>query len=217
MRGIQSIGNIEEFIVTKPFLDLTRSYTFSNYFNLGIIPSELVTEFGYTLSKQMLKLPEYAGELDRLASLQQRIEEVLPYIDSENETTRREFMIAPIVADLIYYSHAHARIEYNLKLNNQLQGSLDYYLATDSGVLIIEAKQADLSRGFGQLAVELIALDQWIDSQQPELLGAVTTGNIWQFGVLQRSQKHILQVLNLYRVTEDIEAVMRILLAALLP
>lgn len=204
-------------MMTKSILDLNRSYTFSNYFDLGIIPSELVKEFGYTLSKKMLKLSEYSGELNRLANLKQRIEEVLPYIDSENETTRREFMIAPIVADLIYYSHAHVRIEYNLKLNNQLQGSLDYYLATDSGVVIIEAKQADLSRGFGQLAVELIALDQWTDSQQPELLGAVTTGNIWQFGILQRSQKHIQQILNLYRVTEDIEAVMRILLSALLP
>jgi len=203
--------------MARSILDPNRSYTFSNYFDLGIVPRELVTEFGYRLSKQTLKLPEYPGELSRLANLRQRIEEVLPYIDSENETTRREFMIAPIIADLIYYSHAHVRIEYNLKLNNQLQGSLDYYLATDRGVAIVEAKQADLSRGFGQLAVELIALDQWTDSPQPELLGAVTTGNIWQFGILQRSQKHILQVLNLYRVTEDIEAVMRILLSALLP
>jgi hypothetical protein len=203
--------------MTKSILDTNRSYTFSNYFDLGIIPSELVVEFGYTLSKKLIKLPEYSGELDRLSNLKQRIEEVLPYIDSENETTRREFMIAPIITDLIYYSHAHVRIEYNLKLNNQLQGALDYYLATDSGVVIIEAKQADLSRGFGQLAVEMIALDQWTDSPQPELLGAVTTGNIWQFGILQRSQKHIIQVLNLYRVTEDIEVVMRILLSALLP
>jgi len=115
------------------------------------------------------------------------------------------------------YSHAHVRIEYNLKLNNQLQGVLDYYLAAKYGVAIIEAKQSDLSRGFSQLAVELIALDQWTDSPQPELLGAVTTGNIWQFGILQRSQKHIQQILNLYRVTEDIESVIRILLAALLP
>lgn len=82
--------------------------------------------------------------------------------------------------------------------------------------MIIEAKQADLSRGFGQLAVELIALDRWTDSTQSELVGAVTTGNIWQFGILQRSQKHIIQVLNLYRVTEDIESVMRILLATLI-
>lgn len=203
--------------MTKSNLDPNRSYTFSNYFDMGIIPSELVAEFGYSLSKQIIQLPEYVGELDRLANLKQRIEEVLPYIDSENETTRREFMIAPIVTDLIYYSHAHVRIEYNLKLTNQLQGTLDYYLETGNGVVIIEAKQADLSRGFGQLAVELIALDQWTDSAQPELIGAVTTGNIWQFGILQRSQKHIIQVINLYRVTEDIESVMRILLATLLP
>jgi|GEM_PF-3587930 len=44
--------------------------------------------------------------------------------------------------------------------------------------------QADLSRGFSQLAAELVALDQWIDSSQAEIIGAVTTGNIWQFGVL---------------------------------
>ena len=203
--------------MTKSNLDPNRSYTFSNYFDMGIIPSELVAEFGYSLSKQIIQLPEYVGELDRVANLKQRIEEVLPYIDSENETTRREFMIAPIVTDLIYYSHAHVRIEYNLKLTNQLQGTLDYYLETGNGVVIIEAKQADLSRGFGQLAVELIALDQWTDSAQPELIGAVTTGNIWQFGILQRSQKHIIQVINLYRVTEDIESVMRIILATLLP
>ena len=203
--------------MTKSNLDPNRSYTFSNYFDMGIIPSELVAEFGYSLSKQIIQLPEYVGELNRLPNLKQRIEEVLPYIDSENETTRREFMIAPIVTDLIYYSHAHVRIEYNLKLTNQLQGTLDYYLETGNGVVIIEAKQADLSRGFGQLAVELIALDQWTDSAQPELIGAVTTGNIWQFGILQRSQKHIIQVINLYRVTEDIESVMRILLATLLP
>jgi hypothetical protein len=203
--------------MTKSALDPNRSYTFSNYFDLGIVSSELVAEFGYSLSKQIIQLPEYSGELDRLANLKQRIEEVLPYIDSENETTRREFIIAPIVTDLIFYSHAHVRIEYNLKLSNQLQGVIDYYLMTNSGVVIIEAKQADLSRGFGQLAVEMIALDQWTDSTQVELIGAVTTGNIWQFGILQRSQKHITQILNLYRVTEDIESVIRILLAGLMP
>ena len=40
---------------------------------------------------------------------------------------------------------------------------------------------------------------------------------IWQFGVLDRNSKQIEQGLNLYRVTEDIETVVRILLAALMP
>jgi hypothetical protein len=203
--------------MAKSLLDQNRSYTFSNYFDLGIIATDLLAEFGYTLSKQQLQLPLYVVELERLESLKRRIDEVLPYVDSENEATRREFMIAPIIAELIYYSHARVRVEYNLKLSDRLQGTLDYYLQSHNSVLVIEAKQADLSRGFSQLAAELVALDQWTDSSQAEIIGAVTTGNIWQFGVLLRTEKHIQQSLNLYRVTEDLEAVMRILLAALLP
>ena len=72
-----------------------------------------------------------------------------------------------------------------------------------------------INLAFTQLAIEMIALDQWSEVTQPSFLGAVTTGNIWQFGVLHRQSKQIEQGLNLYRVTEDIEAVVRILLAAL--
>ncbi len=202
--------------MSKPLLDKSRSYTFSNYFDLGIVASDLAAEFGYTVSRQQMQFQHYPGSLDRLESLRQRIDEVLPYVDSENEATRRELMIAPIVAEVIHYSHARLRIEYTLKLNDQLQGTLDYYLSTQTRLLVIEAKQADLSRGFTQLTAELIALDQWTDSPQPDLLGAITTGNIWQFGLLRRDRKHIDQGLNLYRVTEDLESVLRILLAALM-
>jgi len=201
----------------KSLLDENRSYTFSNYFDSGIIATDLVAEFGYTLTKQQLQLPRYTDALDRLEDLKQRIDEVLPYVDLENEATRREFIIAPIIADLVHYSRARVRIEYSLKVSDRLQGTLDYYLQSQNSVLVIEAKQADLSRGFSQLAAELVGLDQWIDSPQREILGAVTTGNIWQFGILLREQKHIQQPLNLYRVTEDLESVMGILLAGLLP
>ena len=85
---------------------------------------------------------------------------------------------------------------------------------------MIEAKQEDLTNGFTQLASELIALDQWHDSidisVQPNLVGAVTTGILWQFGVLYRQTKLIEQGLNSYRVTKDLEQLMRILVAALL-
>ncbi|WP_242056512.1 MULTISPECIES: hypothetical protein [unclassified Nostoc] len=62
----------------------------------------------------------------------------------------------------------------------------------------------------------MIALDKWADSSQTEILGAVTTGNIWQFGILYRQTQSIEQGINLYRVTEELEIVMRILLAALI-
>ncbi|MBD2301466.1 hypothetical protein [Nostoc sp. FACHB-190] len=196
-------------------LDPNRSYTFSNYFELGFAVDDLVTEFGYTFERKFLNLPQYSGTLDRVAELKQRLEEILPYIDLENEATRREILIAPVVIELIHYSHAKLKIEYNIKVNNQLQGNLDYYLRNQSNVIVIEAKQADINKGFTQLATEMIALDRWLDSNQTEILGAVTTGNIWQFGILYRKPQIIEQAINLYRVTEELEVIIRIMLAAL--
>jgi len=59
-------------------------------------------------------------------------------------------------------------------VSQKLQGSLDYYLRTPTQLLVIEAKQADLTRGLTQLTIELIALEQWTELTQPDLLGAVT-------------------------------------------
>lgn len=201
----------------KPILDPNRSYTFSNYFDLNTDPFDLVAEFGYFLTRTPLQLPQFSQPLEQVNFLKERIDNILPYVDLTNETARREIFIAPIVSELVRITHARLSIEYLLVVTPQLQGSLDYYLRTQTHLLVIEAKQADLTRGFTQLAMEMIALDQWTDLTAPSLLGAVTTGNIWQFGVLHRSSKQIEQGLNLYRVTEDIEAVVRILLAALMP
>lgn len=112
----------------QPLLDPNRSYTFRNYFELGFPVDELLREFGYSLSRVSLQLPQYAGELDRLEDLKKRIEEVLPFTDLANEATRRELLIAPIMMDLVHYSQAQIRIEYSIKVSPQLQGQLDYFL-----------------------------------------------------------------------------------------
>lgn len=200
----------------QPLLDPNRSYTFSNYFELGFAVDDLVAEFGYSFERKFIDLPQYSGTLDRLGDLKQRIEEVLPYVNLENESTRREMLIAPIVTDLIHYSRAKLRIEYTIKVDNRLQGNFDYFLRTETNLIVIEAKQADINRGFTQLATEMIALDRWTDSTQTEILGAVTTRNVWQFGRLYRQTQCIQQVINLYRVTEELEIVIRILLTALI-
>jgi hypothetical protein len=200
----------------KPLLDPNCSYTFTNYFELGFAIDDLLAEFGYLFERKFIDLPQYPGTLDRITGLKQRIQEVLPYVNLENEATRREMLIAPIITDLIHYSRATLRIEYNIKVDNRLQGNLDYYLRSQTNLIVIEAKQADINKGFTQLATEMIALDKWTDSNQTEILGAVTTGNIWQFGILHREIQSIEQAINLYRVTEELETVVRILLAALM-
>ncbi|NJL88257.1 MAG: hypothetical protein HC886_23565, partial [Leptolyngbyaceae cyanobacterium SM1_1_3] len=102
-------------------------------------------------------------------------------------------------------------------VSNQLKGSLDYLLQNHQTFLVIEAKNEDLERGFVQLAIELVALDQWIDSEQPILPGAISTGNIWQFGQFDRQSRAVTQDLNLYRVPADLEDLLRILVKILEP
>lgn len=51
--------------------------------------------------------------------------------------------------------------------------------------------------------------------EEPELVEAVSTGKIWQLGVLHRQQKLVMQELTCYRVPTDLELLMRILVAVL--
>jgi hypothetical protein len=46
--------------------------------------------------------------------------------------------------------------------------------------------------GFTQLAVELIALDQWTKADTPVFYGAVTTGEDWRFAIYKRQEKQII-------------------------
>ncbi|NJN32006.1 MAG: hypothetical protein HC824_17475 [Synechococcales cyanobacterium RM1_1_8] len=195
-----------------------QSYTFSEYFKLAVDPEDLLREFGFGLGKAQLALTSFAGEMD-WRSLQSQIEENLTYVDLTSETARREILVAPLLLRICRIAQAKLKIEYPIQVSDRLKGNLDYYLQSQQGdkanVLVIEAKQADLTRGFTQLAVELIALDQWTESEAPVLWGAVTTGDIWKFGILDRHQKCITQDLNLYRVPADLEALMQILIAVL--
>ncbi|MCC5635184.1 hypothetical protein LC593_04810 [Nostoc sp. CHAB 5844] len=198
-----------------PILQPNQSYTFRSYFEMSFEPEDILAEFGYSLKRSNLNLQKSEVELDRLTNLKLRIEESLPYISLTSEAARRELLIAPILLDIIHYTRAQLRIEYPLNVTEQLKGSLDYYLHTDHKLLVVEAKNADLARGFTQLAVELIAIDVWTDSQEIYLKGAVSTGDIWQFGLLNRENKQINQDLSLYRVPADIEELIRILVAIL--
>ena len=188
-----------------------QSYTFSDYFKLNFAPQDILAYFGVTLYRQSLQLPQYMGELDRLTELKARIAESLPRISLTSEMARREFLIAPVLTDLLHYTPATLNVEYPIAVNNQLKGSLDYLLQTDQTFLAIEAKNEDLERGFVQLAIELIALDQWIESDRPIIHGAISTGNIWQFGQFDRQSRQVTQDLDLYRVPTDLDDLLRIL------
>ena len=121
--------------------------------------------------------------------------------------------MAPILIELTRFLRCQLRIEYPLSVDNWLKGELDYLLRTEQALVVIEAKRDDLTRGFTQLAVELIALAQVEELEV--IYGAVTIGNVWVFGQLNRLQKRITQGLQLYTVPDDINALLSVLIGIL--
>ncbi|NES01005.1 MAG: hypothetical protein F6J86_45820, partial [Symploca sp. SIO1B1] len=136
-------------------LDPNQSYTFSKIFELRIRPDDLANEFGYNFTRKHLQLPQYQLELEHLNYLKNQLKAVLPYVDLVNETSRREVLISQVVLQLVGYTKAQLRIEYSIKVNEQLQGYLDYLLRSPTELLVIEAKREDLDYGFTQLVAEM--------------------------------------------------------------
>ena len=192
-----------------------QSYSFADYFKLNFASQDILAYFGVTLQRQSLQFPRYEQTLDRLIDLKARIEESLPRLSLTSEIARREFLIAPVLTDLLHYTQATLNIEYPVAVSNQLKGSLDYLLQNGQTFLIVEAKNEDLERGFVQLAIEMIAIDQWIESDQPIIYGAISTGNIWQLGKFDRQTRLVTQDLNLFRARADLDDLLRILVKIL--
>ncbi|WP_089721287.1 hypothetical protein [Candidatus Entotheonella palauensis] len=198
-----------------PILPDDVSYTFADYFRLRIDIEELLIHFGYAYQVANYCLPRSTRLLERLPDLRNRIEESLPYVSLNNELARREFLIAPVLLEVVHYTQAKIRTEFPISVSAQLKGTVDYYVQQANNLLIVEAKNADLQQGFVQLAVELVAFDQWLTPDAPLLYGAVSMGNIWQFGILDRMAKQITQDFNLFRVPADLDDLMPILVAIL--
>ncbi|HBQ99695.1 MULTISPECIES: hypothetical protein [unclassified Roseofilum] len=199
----------------SPVINSNESYTFADYFKLNFAPQDILAYFDISLQRKSLRLPEYTGELDRLEDLKNRIEESLPRLSLTSEMARREFLIAPVLTDVMHYTEVTLNVEYPVAVNHQLKGSLDYLLQNRQTFLVIEAKNEDLERGFLQLAIELIALEQWFETEQMILQGAVSTGNIWQFGQFNRQSRTVTQDLDLYRVPADLNNLLRVLVFAI--
>lgn len=189
--------------------------TFSDYFRLRASTEDVLAYFGYQKRNEEWELPRTNQELPVLESLRDRIKEALIHISLENEITRREFLIAPVMFEVRRFTESKLRSEYWFEYNHQLKGTLDYYLRRENNLLVIEAKQADLNRGFTQLAVEMVALDKADEFEQNKIYGAISTGEEWRFGYLDRIEKTVVQDINLYGIPSDLEAIVRTLIGIL--
>ena len=193
-------------------IDPTQNYTFSRYFELTADPEEIFAEFDCQLVSRSLVLPTINQPLDFVAALIERINRVLELVDLTSEIARRESLIAPILLEVCLRSHQKLKIKYAVNVSNLLKGSFDYFIPGPKNLLVIEAKQADLSRGFVQLGIELLALDRWTNSTTPILYGAVTTGDAWKFGKFDRTTQTLTRDTRLYSVPSDLSQLLAILL-----
>lgn len=197
-------------------LNPNESYTFSKYFDLPYSPEDILADLGCTIERTDREdLPYTQCELDWLPELAESMRRRLKRVNTTTEQARREALIFPLldrICDLLDYS---INIEYAVNVSNWLKGSLDYYISSPNNLLVIEAKQSDLTKGFTQLAVELIALDSWVESESPILYGAVSTGEIWRFGLYDRAEHRVVEYLQLHRVPQDLEFVTRTIIGIL--
>ncbi len=187
--------------------------TFSQYFEMPFTIEDILAEFDCTIARQLIELPQSNLSFN-LEPLDRELNRNRNRIELVNETARREALISPILFEVAELTNQRINVEYSIAVNEHLRGTVDYYIAS-CNLAIIEAKQADLVRGFTQLAVELVALDQWTRSDTPILYGMVTTGEDWRFGTFERSSGIVYQDPRRYRVPEELAELVSILVGIL--
>ena len=197
-------------------LDPTKSYTFSKYFDLPYAPEDILADLGCTLERtDEENLPYSDLDLEWVPALAESLRRRLKRVNTTTEQARREALIFPVIDQICDQLNYSFNIEYAVNVSNWLKGSLDYYVPSPHNLLVIEAKQSDLTKGFTQLAVELIAIDRWVDHPVPILYGAVSTGEVWRFGAFHRESHRIVEYLPLHPVPQNLEFVAHTLVGIL--
>ena len=196
-------------------LENEKHYTFSDYFEMSYPVAEIVAELGYQYHLTKLALPQ--GVLNHsLEKLQAMFYEKLPYISLNSETAKREVYIAPILLELLDEIKVKIDIEYPVYINQYLKGNLDYWIHSTNQFIVVEAKKADMEKGFTQLAVELIAMDKFLEADVNNFLyGVITVGDLWRFGKLDRQKKLIFKDIDSFRVPLDLKGLFQVLVGIL--
>jgi hypothetical protein len=200
-------------ILLKMKILTKKSYTFSSYFKLPNTPTEILAELGYTFCQNELDLIRFNEDLPFLADLEKSLAINRRVVFFNSESTRREAIIFPILVLICDCFKFKLNPETSIKFNEKLQGTLDYLAKNESLFLVVEAKNADLDRGFTQLAAEMIAIAGIEECDR--VYGAVTNGVNWKFGILDRQKAAITEDLNIFSVPQDLEDLCRVLIGIL--
>ena len=157
--------------------------------------SRVAERFGLAIGEQELYehvpgLPPswpLQGFLDRYQSLARAI---------GTEKARSEFLIAPVLAEIRFALEDQISLFSGIELNaapeQGLNGVCDFLLSRSAQqlfltrpiIVVVEAKNENLSNGFGQCIAEMVGARIFNEAKQntePAVFGVVTTGTVWRF------------------------------------
>lgn len=158
--------------------------------------SALVKQFDLTIDETtdlVSSVPE--ATLDE-AFLTRLVEDTALALAVATEKARSEFIIAPILAEVRRMARCRiglfSGVEFNVEPSAGLTGVCDFILTrsaeqmfiTAPVLMLVEAKNEDMKRGFAQCIAAMIAAQRFNEREgEPSEVvhGAVTTGNVWRF------------------------------------
>ena len=142
------------------------------------------------------------------------------------EKARSEFIIAPVLFELREQSKKQisifSGIEFNVDKRLKLTGACDFLISRKAHqsfmkspiVVAVEAKRQDFEKGHIQCIAEMYAARIFNEREGnpiERVYGTVTTGNIWQFLMLEGNRALIETVS--FDIREDLERILGILWA----
>jgi len=205
--------------LNKNIIDLENgNYTFSDYFKMNITAKELARIFGYGFIKDRIKFKQNTLSdefIEWIDDFNKKLPKIQNRINLNSEMAKREFLISPIIYELVQNINIEVDIEADIYFDKTLKGKIDYVLNNENSIFIaIEAKNSNIEQGIIQLISELITIDKIIDKKNRYIYGAVTIGFTWCFVVLDRDNNMITQHLD-YISIKDIDEIVRILVGIL--
>jgi len=206
-------------LFNKNILDIENGdYSFSDYFKMNIRTEDLVMSFGYryALKEICLAKQELPDSLNAwVDAFLSSYDQLRRLVNLTNEMAIREFLISPIIFELVKHYEVKVDIESSVYYSQILRGNIDYILSKKNNFIAIEAKNADMHRGLNQLLIELIALDKIVDKDDTPLYGVVTTGTEWNFSRLDRINKCITQDRKSLYLSQDLTKIFQVIISIL--
>ena len=168
--------------------------------------SRLIKRFNLTLETTVdlySQLPAVTPDPAFLARLQRDMEMTLQV---STEKARSEFLIAPILAEVRHMAHNEialfSGVEFTVDALQDLSGFCDYIITRSRQQLFVEApvlmlaeaKNEDMKRGYAQCFAEMIAAQLFNareGSKTEKIYGAVSIGNQWKFLELEGATARI--------------------------